>query len=89
MISVVNRCSDFRFMLPEGTVAARVLREVLKRLMIDVPKAVFLIMHDQPVLNAVIVKKYVEQTKGMLKLFELSLYAPYLNPDGAQVKLDV
>jgi len=60
--------------------------------MVGATRPVFLIIDGHPIHKAVMVKKYEDQTKGMLKLFYLPPYSPHLNPDKtvwAQVKRDV
>jgi transposase len=50
------------------------------------------ILDGQPIHKAAMIKTYVEQSKGMLKLFYLPPYSPHLNPDEtvcAHVKQDV
>ena len=92
MISAVSPRGDFRFMLHEGNVDAKVFLEFLKRLMIGATRPVYLIVDGHSIHKAAIVKRYVEQTNGMLKLFFLPPYSPHLNPDEtvwAHVKRDV
>ena len=92
MISAVGTQGEFRFMLHEGSVGAKVFVEFLKRLMLNAEKPVFLIVDGHPIHKAAMIKTYVEQSKGMLKLFYLPPYSPHLNPDEtvrAHVKRDV
>ena len=92
MISAVSPRGDFRFMLHEGSVNAKVFLDFLKRLMIGATRPVFVILDGHPIHKAAMIKTYVEQSKGMLKLFYLPPYSPHLNPDEtvwAHVKRDV
>jgi transposase len=53
---------------------------------------VFVILDGHPIHKAAMIKTYVEQSKGMLKLFYVPPYSPHLNPDEtvwAHVKRDV
>lgn len=79
-------------MLHEGSVNAKVFLEFLKRLMVGVTRPIFVILDGHPIHKAVMIKKYVEQFNGMLKLFYLPPYSPHLNPDEtvwSRVKRDV
>jgi len=81
MISAVSPRGEFRFMLHEGTVTATVFREFLKRLMMGAKRPVFLVVDGHPIHKARLVKDFVQQQEGRLKLFYLPPYAPHLNPD--------
>lgn len=81
MISAVSPRGEFRFMLHEGSVTGEVFREFLKRLMVGAEKPVFLILDGHPIHKCKLVKQFVEDQKGMLKLFYLPPYSPHLNPD--------
>ena len=79
-------------MLHEGSVNAKVFLDFLKRLMIGATRPVFVILDGHPIHKAAMIKTYVEQSKGMLKLFYLPPYSPHLNPDEtvrAHVERDV
>lgn len=69
MISAVSTQGEFRFMLHEGSVGAKVFVEFLKRLMVNAEKPVFLIVDGHPIHKAKIVKRYVDGLDGKLKLF--------------------
>lgn len=89
MISAVSTQGEFRFILHEGSVDAKVFIEFLKRWMVNADKPVFLIVDGHPIHKAKIVKNYVEGLGGKLKLFYLPPYSPHVNPDEtvwAQVK---
>ena len=81
MISAVSTQGEFRFMLHEGSVDAKVFLEFLKRLMINAEKPVFLIVDGHSIHKAKRVKSYVDGLEGKLKLFYLPPYSPHLSPD--------
>jgi len=81
MISAVSPRGDFRFMVVEGSVGAKVFVEFLKRLMTGSKRKVFLIVDGYPAHRAKVTKQFVESTKGKLELFFLPPYSPELNPD--------
>ncbi len=81
MISAVSTQGEFRFMLHEGSVGAKVFLEFLKRLMVNAEKPVFLIVDGHSIHKAKLVKSYVDGLEGKLKLFYLPPYSPHLNPD--------
>lgn len=81
MISAVSAQGEFRFMLHEGSVGAKVFLEFLKRLMIGAQKPVFVIVDGHPIHKAKLIKTYVDSLGGTLKLFYLPPYSPHLNPD--------
>ena len=81
MISAVATQGEFRFMLHEGTVGAKVFVEFLKRLMLNAERPVFLIVDGHPIHKAKVVRRYIESLDGKLKLFYLPPYSPHLNPD--------
>lgn len=92
MMSAVSPRGDFRFMLHQGSVTAKVFREFLKRLMVGTDKPVFVIVDGHPIHKAKLVKEFVEKQQGMLRLFFLPPYSPHLNPDEtvwAHVKREV
>ncbi|WP_152389648.1 IS630 family transposase [Azotobacter salinestris] len=81
MLSAVGTRGEFRFMLHDGTVTASVFREFLKRLLIGAEQPVFVIIDGHPVHKARLVRAFVEEQAGRLKLFYLPPYSPQLNPD--------
>ncbi len=81
VISAVSARGDFRFMVQEGTVTTVVFREFLKRLMVGAKQPIFLVVDGHPIHKAKLVKDYVEQQQGRLKLVYLPPYSPQLNPD--------
>jgi len=92
MISAVSPRGDFRFMVHDGAVNAGVFLTFLKRLMTGAEAPIFLIVDGHPIHKAAKVKRFVESTNGMLRLFFLPPYSPHLNPDEvvwAHVKREV
>ena len=84
MISAVSPCGEFRFMLYDGSVNAKVFREFLKRLMVGAKLPVFLIVDGHPIHKAKLIKEFVAAQNGQLKRITLPPYSPQLNP-GEQV----
>lgn len=81
MLSAVNKRGKMRFMLHTKGLSAPVFARFLKRLMVNNPKRVYLIVDGHPMHRSRIVGKVVESYKGRLKLFQLPPYSPELNPD--------
>jgi transposase len=81
MNSAVSPRGDFRFMVHEGTVTARVFKNFLSRLMIGATRPVFVVVDGHPIHKSRLVKKFVEGLDGKLRLFYLPPYSPHLNPD--------
>jgi transposase len=81
MLSAVSARGDFRFMVHEGTVTATVFRTFLQRLMRRAQQPIFLVVDGHPVHKAKLVREYVEQQNGRLRLILLPPYSPQLNPD--------
>jgi transposase len=81
MLSAVSPKGEFRFMVHEGTVTARVFRDFLARLLVGQTRPVYLIVDGHPTHKAKLVRDFVGRQKGRLKLFMLPPYSPELNPD--------
>ena len=81
MISAISPKGSLRFMVVKGGVGAKVFITFLKRLVHGRRRPVFLIVDGHPAHRSKLVKKYVESTKGKLRLFALPPYSPELNPD--------
>lgn len=88
MLSAVSAQGEFRFMLHDGSVGAKVFREFLKRLLAGAPHPIFLIVDGHPAHKAKLVCEFVAAQEGKQKIFYLPPYAPQLNPD-EQVWLNV
>lgn len=81
MISAVNARGYLRFMAINGRLNAGIFIDFLKRLIYKADNPIFLIVDNHPVHKAVKVRKFVQSTKGKLRLFFLPPYSPELNPD--------
>ena len=81
MISAITARGRMKFMTHNGKVNAKVFCEFLKRLMHNAANKIFLIVDGHPVHRSTSVKKFVQSTKGKLRLFYLPPYSPELNPD--------
>ena len=81
MISAITSRGAMRFMTYAGKMKAPVFCEFLKRLVHNAPAKIFLILDGHPVHRSLRVKKFVQATKGKLRLFFLPPYSPELNPD--------
>ena len=81
MISAITSRGAMRFMTYAGKMKAPVFCEFLKRLIHNAPAKIFLILDGHPVHRSLRVKKFVQATKGKLRLFYLPPYSPELNPD--------
>ncbi|NBS17432.1 MAG: IS630 family transposase [Gammaproteobacteria bacterium] len=81
MISAISSKGDFRFMIQEGTVTAQVFRDFLKRLMVGAKQPIILVVDGHPIHQSKLVKTFVEEQNGKLKLVVLPPYSPQLNPD--------
>lgn len=81
MISAITSRGNMRFMTYTGRMKAALFCDFLKRLIHNAPGKIFLIVDGHPVHRSSEVKKFVEATKGKLRLFYLPSYSPELNPD--------
>jgi transposase len=92
MISAVSAQGEFRFMLHQGSVTAKVFKTFLKRLLVGAECPIFLIVDGHPIHKSRLVQDFVKSTHGRLRLCFLPPYAPHLNPDEqvwVHVKRDV
>jgi transposase len=81
MLSAVSPRGKLRFMVTESRVNAGVFIEFLKRLLHNAKRPIYLIVDGHPTNKAKKVRKFIDSTKGRLKLFYLPPYSPELNPD--------
>ena len=81
VLSAISPQGELRFMATENNVNAKVFCEFLGCLLADAIAPVFLIVDNHPVHRSGEVLKFVNETKGKLKLFYLPPYSPELNPD--------
>ncbi len=81
VVEVTGRRFSVNMLSAVGTVTASVFREFLKRLLIGAKPPVFVIVDGHSVHKARLVRTFVEEQAGRLKLFHLPPYSPQLNPD--------
>lgn len=81
LISAVSAQGEFRFMITNGRVGARVFIDFIKRLAHNADRSIFLIVDGHPAHKAAAVRKFVDSLKGRFRLFFLPAYSPELNPD--------
>ncbi len=81
MISAITSQGKMKFMTYSGKMKANVFCDFLKRLIHNVTNKIFLVLDGHPVHRSSAVKKFVQSTKGKLRLFFLPPYSPELNPD--------
>ena len=81
MISAISPRGSLRFMVVEGKVGAATFIEFMKRLLTGSEKPIFLIVDGHPSHKAKMVKQWLEDQTGRLRLFMLPGYSPELNPD--------
>ena len=81
LISAVSAQGQLRFMVTPQRMTASVFVEFLRRLTHNQQRPVFLIVDNHSTHKARMVKDFVEQTQGRLRLFYLPPYSPQLNPD--------
>jgi transposase len=81
LISAVSAQGEFRFMITNGRVGARVFIDFIKRLVYNAERPIFLIVDGHPAHKAVAVRKFVDSLEGKFRLFFLPAYSPELNPD--------
>jgi len=79
--SAVNSKGGFWFATYQGGMSAELFVEMLKQIMRDRRRPLYLILDSLPAHKAKLVSDYVKGTKGKLKFFFLPGYAPELNPD--------
>ena len=68
-------------MMTRGRVTAAVFIEFLKRLLVNAPSPIFLIVDGHPTHKAKAVTRFIEEQDGDLELYYLPPYSPELNPD--------
>lgn len=81
MISAVTAQGLLRFSTYTGSFTAKLFIDFCRKLLADTPQPVYLIVDGHPTHKAKIVKQFVADTDGRLKLFVLPAYSPQLNPD--------
>jgi len=82
MISAINNQGLVRFMIYKNTMDARVLlRFLMKRLIKDSGRKVYLILDNLRMHHAKLVRKYMQRHEEKIEVFYLPSYSPELNPD--------
>lgn len=81
MISAVSGRGDMRFMLTAKSVTAKVFVEFLRRLITGAKQPVFLIVDGHPSHRSSVVRQFLCNNEGRIRLFYLPPYSPELNPD--------
>ena len=81
LISAVSAQGQLRFMLTEGRVTAAVFMDFLKRLLVNAPAPILVVVDGHPTHRAKSVARFVAAQAGKLALFFLPPYSPELNPD--------
>jgi transposase len=81
LMSAVSPKGLVRFRILPARLTAPVFVDFCRRLLHDVGRPVFLIVDSHAVHRSKAVARYVESTKGKLRLFFLPPYSPQLNPD--------
>jgi len=81
LISAVSAKGQLRFMVTPQRLTATVFVEFLRRLIHNQERPVLLIVDNHSTHKARMVKDFVEQTCGQLRVFYLPPYSPELNPD--------
>jgi len=81
MISAVSARGDMRFMLTAKSVTAKVFVEFLRRLITGAKQPVFLIVDGHPSHRSSLVRQFLRNNEGRIRLFYLPPYSPELNPD--------
>ena len=81
MVSAISSRGALRFKAIHGKMNSVKFIDFLKSLTYGATKPIFLVLDGHPTHKSSAVRKYVESTNGMLKLFYLPPYSPHLNPD--------
>lgn len=68
-------------MTTEGKMTGSVFIDFLKRLLAGSERPIFLVVDGHPVHKSRVVKTFVAETQGRLRLFILPPYSSHLNPD--------
>jgi transposase len=81
MISAISVKGELRFLTTTNKITAPVFIAFLKRLIMNYPKTIFLIVDGSSSHKAKVVQRYLETVKDRLRLFFFPPYAPEINPD--------
>ncbi len=81
LISAITPRGTLRFMLVKGRMTAGKFCGLLQRLLHQARRPIFLIVDGHPTHRAAAVKRFVQATRGRLRLFCLPADSPELKPD--------
>ncbi len=81
MLSAISAKGELRFMTSRQRVSAALFIEFLRRLILNYPKMIFLVVDGLPAHKAKSVQRYLETVKDRIRLFFLPPYSPEVNPD--------
>jgi transposase len=81
MISAITNRGELKFLLFKKKFTAAVLLRLLRGLLKDTRRKVFIILDKHPVHRSAAVKKWVQANHDRIELFFLPSYSPELNPD--------
>ena len=79
--SAVNAKGELWFATYQGALTGELFISLLKRLIKGRKRPLYLVVDGLPAHRKIVVRQYVESTKGRLALHLLPGYAPELNPD--------
>jgi transposase len=81
MVSAISPRGELHFQVHETGIKQEEFLEFCEMLVADVGRPVFLIMDNNQIHHAKVLKAHAAQSNGMLTLFFLPPYSPDLNPD--------
>jgi transposase len=81
MLSAISAKGELRFMTSRKRISAALFIEFLRRLIMNYPRMIFLVVDGLPAHKAKSVQRYLQTVRHRLKLFFLPPYAPEINPD--------
>ena len=81
MLSAISAKGELRFMTSRKRIAAASFIEFLRRLIMNYPKKIFLVVDGLPAHMGKSVQRYLETVKDRIRLFFLPPYSPEINPD--------
>lgn len=81
LISTVTNKGKLSFMVFQERFTSKVFLKFLRRLVKQAGRKVFLIVDGHPVHRSKVVRKWVEENREKISLYQLPGYSPDLNPD--------
>ncbi len=81
MLSAISAKGELRFMTSRKRISAALFIEFLRRLIMNYPRKIFLVVDGLPAHKAKSVQRYLETVRDRIRLFFLPPYAPEINPD--------